>query len=235
MTTGRINQNAICFAIQKRAPKDALSTWAPAFLWTEGNPLDRWQPLPRQSTPMLQTCMRKQDLRFHCLDGFQPAHTVGRLDRTGGGPTSNNALSDAATSQPPIATCRRTARCTRASPSRDHGQAFTAADPRQSREPTDSQGREKSSTRPVVTERTIPSSDHEKRTAVSWKENHGCTHSSIPCNASEEQCRKPTQQLTTIFAFAFLPTSRPSHHTPSVLCIAFQRSGPMDRNTAWHR
>lgn len=89
----------------------------------------------------------------------------GRLDRTGGGPTSNNALSDAATSQPPIATCRRTARCTRASPSRDHGQAFTAADPRQSREPTDSQGREKSSTRPVVTERTIPSSDHEKRTA----------------------------------------------------------------------
>lgn len=159
----------------------------------------------------------------------------GRLDRTGGGPTSNNALSDAATSQPPIATCRRTARCTRASPSRDHGQAFTAADPRQSREPTDSQGREKSSTRPVVTERTIPSSDHEKRTAVSWKENHGCTHSSIPCNASEEQCRKPTQQLTTIFAFAFLPTSRPSHHTPSVLCIAFQRSGPMDRNTAWHR
>ena len=175
MTTGRINQNAICFAIQKRAPKDALSTWAPAFLWTEGNPLDRWQPLPRQSTPMLQTCMRKQDLRFHCLDGFQPPQLYivgGRLDRTGGGPTSNNALSDAATSQPPIATCRRTARCTRASPSRDHGQAFTAADPRQSREPTDSQGREKSSTRPVVTERTIPSSDHEKRTAVSWKENH---------------------------------------------------------------
>lgn len=229
MTTGRINQNAICFAIQKRAPKDALSTWAPAFLWTEGNPLDRWQPLPRQSTPMLQTCMRKQDLRFHCLDGFQPH--MG-LDRTGGGPTSNNALSDAATSQPPIATCRRTARCTRASPSRDHGQAFTAADPRQSREPTDSQGREKSSTRPVVTERTIPSSDHEKRTAR--KPTAVRTQAFIVTQVRNSAESRPSK-LTTIFAFAFLPTSRPSHHTPSVLCIAFQRSGPMDRNTAWHR
>ena len=173
----------------------------------KGTPLIGGSPSRDNQHRCCKTCMRKQDLRFHCLDGFQPPQLYivgGRLDRTGGGPTSNNALSDAATSQPPIATCRRTARCTRASPSRDHGQAFTAADPRQSRAPTDSQGLEKSSTRPVVTERTIPSSDHEKRTAVSWKENHGCTHSSIHCNASEEQCRKPTQQLTTM-PFLLLP------------------------------
>ena len=62
---------------EKRAPKDALSTWAPAFLWTEGNPLERGQPLPRQSTPMLQTCMRKdKTFGFTALTGSNPSNYI---------------------------------------------------------------------------------------------------------------------------------------------------------------
>ena len=169
-------------------------------------------------------CMRKRHLRFHCLDGLQP-------------PTNNHA--------------QRSTRYTYISPQLPRAGERLDAHERLRLEttvkPSPPPTHDKAASRPTVRgERSLlpapssPNAPYLLRTMRSEPQFPGRKPTAVRTQAFlvtqvRNSAESRPSKLTTIFAFAFLPTSRPSHHTPSVLCIAFQRSGPMDRNTAWHR